>query len=314
MRSDVTIEAPLLPSTDTSLLSGTLDLEFEIDTDNDAVSAVTALDSNITGTQVTFKRSFFGLGYDVSSSETLGIDIFTPIPSGSVDSVIGDYDASDHQFVIDEGTLAGSANLGSPSVIDIDFAATPFGSANAGTGNISVALQSSTSSTKTYNVVMLYPVNTSTPLDVGGTAIDVLINGTVKLVGTITVPLLTEFELWLQDNSLPTSSFEELNQFGLALGIQWALGLNANTSPQSAMPQFDNVSPTSTVYTIDLPVGGSAGELTILYAADLGQPFTSLDTLSVSVGNSIPAGTAGAVTVTLPNSGQGFIKLSATEP
>jgi hypothetical protein len=80
------------------------------------------------------------------------------------------------------------------------------------------------------------------------------------------------------------------------------------------MPVLDVVSPTSTLYTLALPAGGSAGDLTILYATDLGQPFTVLDSAAVSVGNPIPGGTTGLVTITLPSSGRGFIKLSATEP
>lgn len=312
---NVVVNAPGAVDTDTTTLTGNITVELNIDPDTDTVNEVTVVSGDITGTQMEFSGGNFLFSYSVESSPTIGCDIVTTSPPGAVDPATGNFDASEHPFQLNEGTLTGETRvLFTATPVAVDFATDPFGSTNSGTGNIQLSLLSSDAVSKTYSVVMIYPIDTTTPLDAGGTAIDVDIDGTVKALGTVTVPLLTEFELWLQDNLLPTSPFEELNQFGLALGIQWALGLNASASPQSAMPQFDNVSPTSTVYTIDLPVGGSAGDLTILYAADLSQPFTSLDTLAVSVGNPIPSGSAGAVTITLPNSGQGFIKLSATEP
>lgn len=305
---DVTVDALFIPSSDTSALTGTIDVQLEIDTDSDTVSALTTLNSDITGTQVKFKAGSGFYSYDVTSSETLGVSIFTSAPPGSVDPETGYFDASEHQFKIDEGTLTGTSN--------VDFAATPFGDENSGDGNLSLTLLSSDSTSKTYSVVMIYPVSTSTPLDVSGTAIDVVIVGTVKSVGTITVPLPSPFELWLDANSLAGASFEaDSNQDGLPNGLQWALGLSAGESPQAHLLTFANSAPAAaTTYTLELPAGGSAADLTILHAANLGTVFTPLAGAAVSVGNPIPAGTAGTVTITLPAGDQGFLKMSAANP
>ncbi|MGJ8649072.1 MAG: hypothetical protein ACSHX4_01820 [Opitutaceae bacterium] len=312
----VTIVPPVASSSSTTTLSGSLLVAFDIDTDLDQVSSVNVLSGDMVGSPLEFISTSFLLRYNISTSGNIGVDIFTPSPPSVVNPVTGEFDAAEHTFLINEGILSGELTpfLSPTSTFSTDFSIEPFGDSSSGTGVVTISLQSSDAVSKTYSIEMLYPVSTTTPLDVDGTLIDVVVLGEIKAIGTVTVPLLTEFELWLQENSLPSAQFEELNQFGFALGIQWALGLSASTSPQNFMPVLDVVSPTSTLYTLALPAGGSAGDLTILYATDLGQPFTVLDSAAVSVGNPIPGGTTGLVTITLPSSGRGFIKLSATEP
>lgn len=313
---DVTIQPPVAPDTDTTTLSGSLLVDLDVDTDTNEVSSLNVISADVVGSQLNFISTNFLLQYNLLSSESIGVDIFTTTPPSLVDPSTGEFDAADHTFMINEGTLAGELTpfLSPTSQILVDFATDPFGSTSIGTGEISLSLLSSDLSSKTYSVELLYPVNTTTSVDVNGTAINVLVLGTVKATGTITVPLLNDFELWLQENSLPELPFETLNQFNLALGLQWALGLDAQTNPEASLPQFDAVQASSVDYTLTLPVGGSAADLTVLYAADLGQPFAALDNSSVSAGNPIPVGTTGVVEISLPDSGSGFIVLSASAP
>ena len=66
-------------------------------------------------------------------------------------------------------------------------------------------------------------------------------------------------------------------------------------------------------FEIALPVGGSAGVLTVLSSSDPATvPFTPVPSSAVSVGNPIPAGTTGTVTVATSEK-SGFLRLQASE-
>jgi hypothetical protein len=135
----------------------------------------------------------------------------------------------------------------------------------------------------------------------------------VGAVLAIAVP--TDFEIWLSDNSLEGATFEgDSNQDGLANGLHWALGLTTSESPAPHLLTFASSTPSSATYTIGLPTGGSAGDLTVSYTPDLMTAFTPLASGAVNVGNPIPAGTTGTVTITLPAGVQGFLKMSAVAP
>jgi hypothetical protein len=306
-------------SSDTSTLTGTLGIELKINTDNDTVSSLTMISSNMQGTPVSFSGgSFFNPPeYNVSSS-TVGVSLTTTTPPGAVDPSTGNYNVSEHPFSINQGTMSGSATLlGQNIPVDVNFAETPLEGANTGTGaNVAISLASSSNNSKTYNVTLIYPVNTTDTLPVNDSlSITVVTAGTVKATGTITVPILTDFEIWRSDNSLAGATFEgDSNQDGLANGLQWALGLAANVSPVPHLLTFATSTPSATTYTITLPAGGSAGALTVSYTPNLTTAFTPLVSGAVNVGNPIPAGTTGTVTITLPAGDQGFLKMSAVAP
>lgn len=109
---DVTVNPAAVnaPSSDKTILTGSLSVELEIDTDNNTVSGLSVIGSNIQGTQLIFSANvLFGIvRYNATSSETIGVDVFTTTAPGAVDPSTGNYDASDHPFLINEGTLAGS--------------------------------------------------------------------------------------------------------------------------------------------------------------------------------------------------------------
>ena len=312
---EVSVRPPLLPSNDTTILSGAVEIGLEIDTDTDQVRTLAASSGAINGSPITFSRTGLVLRYS-ASSDALGIDIRTPNPPGYVTSATGEFDASDHQFIVNKGTLTGQVNyLGQSTAIDQDFTTTPFGSTSKGTGTVSIQLTSSTRTSKTYAVELIYPVSTTGTITQSGLTVNILNSGTVKANGSVTVPIPTPFDRWVNSHNLSDYRFsDDSNSDGVPNGIQWALGIGPEDSPLPHLPKLDRITENTVRYLIDFPGNGSATELTVLFTGDLQQDFSELSNSNISVGNPIPSGTSGSVTVELPSGTRGYFQLQAKEP
>lgn len=311
----VDVVPPFVPSKDTTFLSGTLRGQIEVDTDTDTVRTLIAEGGNIVGSAIDLNRTGVLLRYNANSTE-LGIDITTLTPPSRVDSSTGDFDASDHQFIVNSGTLSGQVHyLGASTPIDQDFGANPFGSRSEGTGNVSLELLSSTPTSKTYAVTLIYPVSTNSTLSQSGLTVNILTSGTAKATGTLTVPLPTAYDRWRTANSIDDPDFgADSNGDGVPNGVQWALGLNADALARLHLPTYDRIIEDTVHYTLNLPENGSAADLTVLFTPSLRHDFAPLPSTAVNTGNPIPSGSAGTVTIDVPSSRQGYFLLQAKEP
>jgi hypothetical protein len=316
----LTIDVPLIgSSSDTTNLSGSLQVRLGIDPSTDEVGELTILTGNVTGTGVTLSKSGLFGSYNVSST-SLGATLASPAPPGVVDPPTGNFDATQHTFTINSGTLGGSFTvLGTTTPIALDFATAPLDGMGSGTGNVSLVLTGSTPTSRSYEVTVLVPISISDSIpvsdDPGAQEVGVAASGTVKARGTVTIPV-NPYEAWADANAIPGALFgDDANGDGVPNGLQWGLGLAADDFPFPHLLQPGPAAGSTVDFKLMLPPGGSAGALRVLVAPDpASNPFATLSAGAVSAGNPIPAGTSGLVTISLPKSQAMFLRLQAIEP
>jgi len=283
----------LLPDgSDTTELSGSLEVMLEIDPETDQVSVMTITSGNVAGTPVSLeggdpndpfssspqpgrvrgKTSMklndlwqvwpvkFHKSYSLNSS-VLGATLATPSPPGTVGPPAlppGDFDASQHTFTVNSGTLGG--NVFVPflfnETISFDFASMPVGGAGSGTGSVSLSPTGSTPTSKSYDVTVLLPISVAENFDVMGIIIPITAVGTAKVTGpaTIEVTPANPYLAWMEANSLAGAVFEEdENGDGVPNGLQWGLGLAATDLPFPHLLQPSGPK----VFTLAPPAGGT---------------------------------------------------------
>lgn len=311
--------------TATTALTSNVEVRLEVDPATGAVSEMTILNGSVVGDPITLQDSSFLVGSYELNSTALGATLETPDPPGLVNPATGDFEASQHTFAVNSGSLSGDVSIplgGIDEEVDFDFADMPIAGAAMGQGNISLVPTGATATQQCYQVTVLLPIEISEEFELegptGSLPIPISASGTAKLVGEAKVDLVTPdpFSEWAASNGLAGVDFaEDFNGDGVPNGLQWALGLDAFAPPFSFLLRPAENDAVATVFTFELPVSGSAAELTILYSSDLGSaPFVPLGAGAVSVGNPVPAGTAGVVEIALPPGQSGFVRLSADPP
>ncbi len=315
----IEFEPPLLPTgSDTSTLSGNLEVLLEIDPATDQVSEMTIIDGNIEGSAIEMSGSTFLLGsYDLESS-TLDASLATPNPPGIVDPATGDFDSAQHSFTVTSGDLSGEITaLGSTNQISFNFSDTPIGGTGVGTGTVTLTPTATTATSKAYDVEVLLPIAVNEVFEVEGFTIPIRANGTAKLVGSATIEIVPEdpFVAWAEQNGLAgVTQREDSNGDGVPNGIQWALGLEASTNPHPHLLTPDGATAATVDFTLSLPSSGTAAPLLVVTATDLSQAFAPLDAGLVSGGNNpIPTGTTGLVVIKLPKGESGFVRLVVSD-
>ena len=323
---------PVLPEgMATTELTGALEVCLQIDPTTDEVSEMTILNGTVAGSSINLQEGNpnnpFEASYDLSIMN-LGASLSTPNPPGVVDPATGEFDGAQHEFTVNQGTLEGSVYfpfVGTQAIDPpLDFSTMPVGGIGEGTtGTVMVTPTGTTATTKTYDVTVLIPISVMQPFEapgpVGPITIDIAAEGTIKLAGPATVDLAAPdpFQDWAQNEGIPTATFEgDENGDGTPNGLQWALGLAAADPPFPHLLQPMGVAGPTVEFLLNLPNAGSAAEIAVLVSEDPeSTPFTLLDSLLVSTGNPIPAGTSGAVTINLPNNGARlFLQLSVNSP
>ena len=96
-RINLEFEPPVLPTgSDTSQLTGTIEILLEIDPATDEVSEMSIIDGNIQGSPVEMSGSTFFVGSYNLESSSLDAILDTPNPPGIVDPTTGDFDSAQH--------------------------------------------------------------------------------------------------------------------------------------------------------------------------------------------------------------------------
>lgn len=317
-RITLEFEPPVLPTgRDTTRLSGSIEVLLEIDPVTDQVSEMTILDGDVQGSAVELSGSTFLIGsYDLESS-TLGATLATPEPPGIVDPATGEFDSAQHTFTVSSGTLGGNISIGLLGInenLDFDFTNEPVGGTGLGTGTVTLTPTTSTPTSKSYNVDVELPVAVDQVFEAAGVEVPIRANGSAKLSGPATIEIIPDdpFVLWSEANGIAGATpLQDSNGDGVSNGIQWALGLDASENPFPHLLQPGETNAATVSFTLSLPEGGTASPLLVTTGTDPLQPFTPLGPALISpVGNPIPAGTSGEITIRIPRGQRGFVQLS----
>ena len=318
-RITLEFEPPVLPAgSDTSRLSGTIEVLLEIDPETDEVSEMSIIEGNIQGSEIEMSASVFLLGsYDLESS-TLDAILDTPNPPGIVNPATGEFDSSQHSFTVVSGDLSGeiSTLLTGTSEISFNFADAPIGGTGIGTGTVTLTPTGSTSTSKSYDVDVRLPIAVDEIFEAEGFEIPIRAEGTAKMVGSTTIEIVPEdpFTAWAEQNNLAgTTRLEDSNGDGVPNGIQWALGLEASDNPYPHLLAPNGTTDSSVNFAISLPPDGTAAPLLVVTASDPSEPFVPLGGVLINRGNPIPAGSTGLVTIRLPRGEKGFLQLVVAE-
>lgn len=254
----ITLKVDLFGSqTKTSTVSGTLDARFAMDPATGRNPEFTILSGAVSATPVSFLLRNFLLGSITASSTTLGGTVSTTTPPGLLDPATGTGDASQHRFVIHQGSVSGSA-LGNP--IATDFASNPATGSGSGTASVSLTRIGSTPTRAVFEVVASVPVSLSQPIpnDYGLNA-TFSATGTLKAKGQISVPL-TPYLAWTETEGIEGAGFAaDPEGDSVGHGLLWALGLGHRDQPAPWLPQADPTAPQG--FVLRLPDTGSRGPI-----------------------------------------------------
>lgn len=289
-------------SSDVTTLTGTLEVDLVVDPATGEVAELTVTSGDLTGTPVSLNAGNVFAGYAFTST-VLGGTVFTPTPPGTVDPPTGSFDATQHSFEINQGSVSGNIFVFFvPQPQSVDFATEPVTGTGSGTGSVVLSETGSTATTRTFSVVTVLDIDLLNVIEVTDpitTTVTVTGAGTIKAEGEITVPLGTLYELWAMDNGIAGAPFSgDANSDGVGNGLLWALGLQAEDDPLPFLPTVSG-----TTVRLELPPGGTAAELLVETSTTLipGAGWLPVAPDAVSTGtNPIPAGTTGPVTVDLP--------------
>lgn len=318
---DLDLNPPLLSaSSDSTNLTGTVQVRLEIDPENDQVSEITVLDADLEGTPIKLAAGNAGANYSFES-EGLGATLMTPNPPGIVDPATGEFDASEHELTVNRGVMSGEIFIlfVANETVDFDFASAPFGGPGTGTGTVELTPKSSTATTKTYDVAVVIDISIEDIVAAGGFDIPISAGGKVKAVGTVTVPLepTDPYTIWADVNGIAAAPFGgDENGDGTPNGLQWALGLNSDESPNAYQLRAIGLNGGTVEFRLTLPEGGSAAEISVEVSNNPGEEeFSLLDSFSVTAGNPIPAQTSGEVVIKIPRTApSAFVRLSVEKP
>lgn len=265
----IDLDVILGDSTATSTLTGTINAQLNIDLATGQTDELTLLSADVSGSNVTLAaRGFLGR-YSINSNG-LKLDANTFEPPGEVTPETGEFDSSQYRFIVNEGTLAGTATiyLAPPATnVDFDFAEEPFEGAGNGTGSVILVPTEILGRRQFYEVTVIVPVSIAQTIeDIGGTGqnADTVLTGTLKAVGTTFVELPYTYELWAADQNL---AFNSQNELGLSSNIPnfhlYALGFETATIPE----QIIHYTPLGMI--VNTGIGSALGELEIQWSDDL---------------------------------------------
>ena len=272
---EVALEVILGNSSDTSTLSGTVEVCLNIDPATNTTDQLVIAGADLSGSDITLSKSGF-LGNYTASSSGLKLTASTLEGMGSVNGIEPDSDppyqtfpADEHQFVVNEGTLSGEARAlaTDPVAISQDYAVDPFEGTGTGTGQIFITPTIISDGKQFYEVVVILPISLQQELTVEGSPLtaDASLDGALKAVGTTFLNLPPQsYSEWALGQNLGDTSGTD---FSLSSNVPnyhfYALGFEAANAPE----QILTFSPAGMILNTG---GGSArGSLEIQWSTDL---------------------------------------------
>ena len=314
---DITVSGPnITTSTTQSTLTGTVTATLDVDNNLGQTSELTLSDGVVAGSDFsasgTATVSIFSGPYQLNATNLAGT-FFTFSPPGTVTPATGEFAASQHRFVINQGDVNGTA-LGQ-NIVETFSEESPFEGAGSGTGTVTLTPAGTTASGFLYQIVVVVPgVSVSDSITIGTpipTTVTVSGTGTIKAAGTIEV-LRNGFAAWALAEGIAGASIDgDANHDGVPNGIAWAMGLGAMDSALEAMPRV--VGLPFLDFEIPCPPGGTKAPITIQVSDSLGN-WTNVPAGRCSAGeNPLPVGTAGTVWISPSGTPREFLRLRVTE-
>lgn len=309
----ITISASGLSDTQTTTVSGFINVSVDSNPQTGATTVFTIDGGNVAMSNMTFKMPRFFPLVTIKTADMKG-SAFTAMPPGIVTATAdgSTFDAAQHHVLINQGTITGDA-LGTP--INANFTAAPVEGPGSGTGTLTVAPGTSTSTHRDCTVTMLLPLDFTDTQDLDGTAVTVQVQGTIKATGIIPIPLNSWVD-WTIDNDLTDAGFTNPTAPSNApLGLAWAMGYEPDTPATMVTPVM--VPGTTPAARLVLPASGSRAPLTLEQADSLTtDSWQKVPAAEVNGGqNPVPTGTSGTVTVQWINPApKRFLRIKADQP
>ena len=180
-----------LSDTEVTTLTGTVDALFNIDPLTGTASELSFSNGRANGTNMTFSRSILFLGGYNFTVSNLSSTLYTILPPGTVNPVDGQFAGNQHAFAIDQGNINGSTNglIGNNTITESFSPANPASGTGSGTGTVTLTSPGDSGNFRIYNTVVTLPVTIADTFLAGSTNVNLTGNGTLKLAGTVQVPL-----------------------------------------------------------------------------------------------------------------------------
>ena len=307
----ITVSIPIFgEESENTPLTGTIEATTNISPTTHQGDELTLAAGTLSADPVNFSLGNFATGFVSLNASNIGAGINTPLAPGTLTPSTGIFNASQHDFIINQGTITGTIP-GSTLPVDIDFAAIPVTGTGSGNGTLTMQENGSTSTRITYTLTLTMPVTATkqvpTGVVIGGVEViaTVTFNATLKTTSTVFVYLSAYLE-WTEENSLPGVDFGAADLGAVPNGLLWALGFDSDDAPNSII-QFG-----TNKLTIPLPEGGTLSATVIEFSSNLSD-WNPVENNQISTGSStLPAGSTGIVTIT-PNGTSGFYRVKAVQ-
>lgn len=314
---DLTVDVSAIgDSSDTSQTSGTIEARIEIDPETGIISTLEFVEADIEATGVTFSAGGFFSNYSLSSfpagggDGSLGGTLDTPAPPAPVTN--GQSPAELHEFTINSGIIAGSANVIFVGSIDVDedLAATPV----SGTGMVGefITLSStnnaaeSTASVAVYDLDLSYPLSIMQVVDIGSDLTEVTISaqGSLNATGRVELALPNPYLDWATANGNAAAAFSAFDFSPLLPnGLLWSLGYQGGEAPDTLCTSSNNTS-----FDLALPASGTVNDVVVQSSNDLSDPNAWTNLATIPAASTLSAGPFSA------GGDRHFFRLLTTDP
>jgi hypothetical protein len=313
------LELASLEDTEVTKLAGSMIADMEVDVVNDHAIEMTLINGSgtiqgLATPNFSFSKSiFFGPSYNVTFSN-LGFTIDTPNPPGIVSiPSSGTFDASQHRFLIDQGTANGSYNgglFGPSGTINQTFTpADPLGGPGQGTGTITLVRTGTRPGFIDYAATLDFPVQIDEVQGDPGQTVRVIANGRIVATGTFSVSSSGYLQWALEEGVRGEPGNGDVNGDGVSNTLAWALGLDAVEDAKPYLPQVQS----NRSYLLPLPFTGSGAPLRLMVSQNLSQ-WTQVPAQRISTGqNPLPAGAGGNITVSPSTTDREYFRLEVIE-
>ncbi len=311
----VTLAIPSVAAsnTQTTTVTGTMNVSTDVDSATGATSALTLTGGNIAMSNMHFVlyAYIFFKAADISTASMAGT-VYTPQPVPAPvtpNANGGTFDAALHHLIINSGTIGGTAGYPSAAPVNVNFADSPIDGAGAGTGTLTVVPGTSTATYRNGQATLVLPVDFTNTQDLNGTAVTVRVKGNIKAIGNVLIPLpdangngiLDTWEITHFGNANPGSNAANADADGDGLSnlMEYALG----TNPLLANP---------TPVTSDLEVVGASRYLRLTVVKN---PAATNLTYTVETSADLrPSAWSTAQTLIEPDSPPGTLRVRDTVP
>jgi len=261
--ADIDLDVALIGgSSDTSELSGTIDVQLNISPGLRTTDELTILSADVAGSDIDLSRNIFIASYSLESSN-LGFDAVTPEAPGAVNPETGEFDATQHEVTINSGTLSGSAT--GVGDIDFNFAEESISGSGTGTGEIELDFLRIEGRKMYFSVTVELPLSLeeSNLIEGSPVAVDAAVEATLKATGESFIEL-EDYATWATRFGLASNSE---NNFDLTPSapnyFYFTLGFNGDDVPAQAF-EFSQ-----TGVTLATGDGAALGDLEIQWSSDL---------------------------------------------